>query len=470
MYPSASLACSEDQSPTDDNMDDWQFLFSESVESVDVDMSRKAQDAEDQSKFKSKLVSVWNSVKYGWTLKQKSHFNQTSPVFMLGNSYKLSNHEEKESFRRSFASLLWLTYRRGFPRLGSFSLTTDSGWGCVLRTGQMLLAKGLLLHLMPPGWTWSRTYQAVKDDMDLPTTCSAVDADTGWNLEERPKNMGRKLSLGSIMDRPIDARHRSMVSWFADCPAAPFGIHKLVEFGKSSGKKAGDWYGPSIVAHILRKAVAESTDIPNLTVYVAQDCTIFKDDVKKLCERPHSANSGAASQSWMSVIILVPVRLGGEAFNPAYITSVKGLLKLPCCIGIIGGKPKHSLFFVGFQDDHLLYLDPHYCQPTVDTKRDHFPLQSFHCKHPRKMALSRMDPSCTIGFYAKDQKDFEKLCADVNEVVSTSADVYPIFIFAEGHGRYEEETLPTNNITYIQRKNEKRKTKPRNSFDEFVML
>lgn len=32
-----------------------------------------------------------------------------------------------------------------------------------------------------------------------------------------------------------------------------------------------------------------------------------------------------------------------------HLSSLQKLLTLHCCIGIIGGKPKHSLFFIGFQ-------------------------------------------------------------------------------------------------------------------------
>lgn len=247
-------------------VEDWLFLSAESAESQHLYTSTDEHGGEDKRKLKSRLVSAWNSVKYGWSFKQKSKFGHSSPVIMLGNSYELREPGEKERFRCSFASLLWLTYRRSFPQLPGSSLTTDSGWGCVLRTSQMLLARGLFLHLMPSGWVWSVCHHVVKDDMDLLV-------EHGLNRKKGNGKRERKLSLDFCLDRPMEASHRRVVSWFADQPAAPFGIHKLVELGKSSGKRAGDWYGPSTAAHILRKAVAASVDPVNLVVYVAQDCT-----------------------------------------------------------------------------------------------------------------------------------------------------------------------------------------------------
>ncbi|KAM9385307.1 cysteine protease ATG4C [Pholidichthys leucotaenia] len=443
--------------------------------------------SDEVEKLKTKFLSVWHNVKYSWALKTKTSFSRNSPVLLLGKCYHFKGEDgnslseacyeasdedvfvgDVEAFRKDFASRVWLTYREEFPPLPDSTLTSDCGWGCMLRAGQMMLAQGLILHFLGRDWTWPEALTLQPLDTETWTTTAAkrlvASLEASLQGATGPSDCGSPPrppahAPGSAEEADAHLKemyHRTLVSWFGDSPSAQLGLHRLVCLGRTVGKQAGDWYGPAAVAHILRKAVEEAMDpgLAGITAYVSQDCTVYSADVIDCHGGPtagqtadgasdgvpgqqNSQEASASSQpSSRAVIILVPVRLGGEKTNPDYFDFAKSILSLEYCIGIIGGKPKQACYFVGFQDDSLIYMDPHYCQSFVDVGTSDFPLQSYHCPSPKKMPFSKMDPSCTIGFYSRSAEDYERIMQELSKLLQPSAkEKYPAFTFVQGHGK-----------------------------------
>lgn len=169
--------------------------------------------------------------------------------------------------------------------------------------------------------------------------------------------------------------------------------------------------------------------------------------------QPPSSGGDAAIDKWRGVVIFIPVRLGGEKFNPVYTSCVKALFAHPSTLGIIGGRPRHSLFFVGCQEDKLIYLDPHLCQEAVGKDQVNFPLQSFHCSDPRKLPISKMDPSCTIAFYCRTRQEFFDLIVSVKDFIVPGQrhTDYPIFVFAEGSSKPYTEVFDQHRTERVVR-------------------
>lgn len=75
---------------------------------------------------------------------------------------------------------------------------------------------------------------------------------------------------------------------------------------------------------------------------------------------------------------------------------------LPHSIGIAGGKPSRSLYFVGHMDDDLIYLDPHYLKNAVFDFNHIYSKYSFHTSRVGTMPIGSIDPSMLIGFIVFD--------------------------------------------------------------------
>ncbi|XP_051020581.1 cysteine protease ATG4C isoform X2 [Acomys russatus] len=379
----------------------------------------EASGTDEVDKLKTKFISAWNNMKYSWVLKTKTYFSRNSPVLLLGKCY----------------------------------------------------------HFKYEAWTWPDALHIEDSDSDSWTSntvrkfTASFEASLSGERELRTAAVSLKDAAGKHSDDHAaqnEIYHRRIISWFGDSPVAVFGLHRLVEFGKKSGKKAGDWYGPAVVAHILRKAVEEARhpDLQGITIYVAQDCTVYNSDV--IDKQTDSVTSGDARDK--AVIILVPVRLGGERTNTDYLEFVKGVLSLEYCVGIIGGKPKQSYYFAGFQDDSLIYMDPHYCQSFVDVNIKDFPLETFHCPSPKKMSFRKMDPSCTIGFYCRNVQDFERASEEITKMLKISSkEKYPLFTFVNGHSRDFDFTPSAASEEDLFSEDEKRNFQ-RFSTEEFVLL
>lgn len=327
-----------------------------------------------------------------------------SPLWLLGVLYESppgdsnADLEVSTRFQRDFESRLWFTYRRDFEAMGEAKLSSDVGWGCMLRSGQMLLAQALLNDRLGRSWRWDSEVSG--------------------------------------------AEYLDILTSFGDAPGSdhPFSIHNLINAGLKHGLCAGAWVGPYVLCRTLESLANadcfSSTSLRMGVHVVAGDQKregggapiLFIDDVVKLCleDGPGSEDGPRAmdgvDERWRSILILVPLMLGHDKVNPRYLPSLRAIFEFPQSLGVLGGKPGGATYLVGIQDGQLLYLDPHQVQQTVllSSDKPDVDTSSYHCRVPRKMPLEAMDPSLALGFYCKTQEDLEDFCERASELAKVS--------------------------------------------------
>ncbi|MEW5299701.1 MAG: hypothetical protein WDW36_002691 [Sanguina aurantia] len=128
---------------------------------------------------------------------------------------------------------------------------------------------------------------------------------------------------------------------------------------------------------------------------------------------PPGQGQSQSSSRRVPLLLLLPLTLGVDKMNPVYHPQLAAALTFPQSVGIVGGRPGASLYFVGTQDDHLLFLDPHEARPCA-TLPDH--ARTYFCDTARLMPIAAMDASLALGFLVDGLDDFADLESRLREL------------------------------------------------------
>ena len=160
-------------------------------------------------------------------------------------------------------------------------------------------------------------------------------------------------------------------------------------------------------------AAAVAAVLPELSVHVAMDGTLYRQHVEEAAGR-------GGGGSWRPVLIFIPLRLGLESLNPQYAPALARLFGLPQSVGMIGGRPRAAHYFVGSTSaGKLLYLDPHTVQPAL--RREAPEVRSCHYTAPTVPSIRtlELDPSLALGFLCRSHADLDRLCTDCEALFAT---------------------------------------------------
>ncbi|KAI5967705.1 ATG4 [Candida margitis] len=314
---------------------------------------------------------------------EHSKANEVKNIVILGKNFNTQNGASEY-----MRSLLWFSYRCGFipiPKasdgpqpvtffpsilfskstltnvgnlrslLDNDNFSSDAGWGCMIRTSQNLLANAL-------------------------------------------------LKLSGKLD---ESTQLEILQLFQDDPSSAFSIHNFIRVASSSSLsiKPGQWFGPNAASLSIKELALEVKD-RNLShqvpcVYISENADLYDDGVEELFNK-----------ALTPLLLLFPVRLGIDQVNKYYYHSILQLLASKFSVGIAGGKPSSSFYFIGYENEQdLIYFDPHLPQVAESPIN----LSSYHTVNYSKLNVGQLDPSMMIGILLGTMNDYIEFKSECTE-------------------------------------------------------
>jgi cysteine protease ATG4 len=353
--------------------------------------------------------------------------HSSGKITLFSKEYNLKDKNNLRNFNNKLYNLLYFSYRTNFYQIQSLNsnncYNSDCGWGCMLRSGQMLLARGIykyLKNLNPINK--NRKYEILVD-----TLCLFLDNPFYFN-----NNFPVMLNTFKEFIIKFKKFKNSEFYYFIKGIFAPFSIKSICNIGKLSNKFAGEWFSDVSMSFIFEKIVNNYKIFKNenensLKFFSFHNSIDLNEILEKCFLKLDYYNSNINinnkenkilnynNNSYLfknSGIIFVSCRLGLYEIEKIYYESLFFLFQSKNFLGFIGGKPNRAFYCIGIdQENNLIYLDPHFTQESINSCFYNIPKyhESYFKKNIYRIKISQIQPALTIGFIFRNVLEFNAL-------------------------------------------------------------
>lgn len=378
-------------------------------------------------------------------------------AYLLGKEIRIEDqsHNSLMKIEEEVSKIIWFSYRKKFPILNHQEIKSnetyisDTSWGCMIRSCQMALAAGLKRSLPPINPYLSNIKSP---DCDIISWFLDIELDpkkAPYSIQTISKFLYEDYKL-----KPGVWLKASNVLLSLDKIQQTYGTNTnsnlhLVVFLE----------GTVYINELLRKVVSEiplqeedelkeefETEFENVEdedgpcSHTDIDYSLLKLKTQVSLYREYSTNTVDTKAfnemerlkklKWKGPLMFVVLaKIGLEKPNPEYFPCIKKLLSFPESLGIIGGPPGQAYFMIGYVQDMLICLDPHFVQDSVRVIKNNEDIKSYYGS-PRYVRFCDIDTSVGMAFYIKDERQFDTfvnkfktLCQDHDSFLGLEIDI-----------------------------------------------
>lgn len=388
--------------------------------SIREDNQEKPNKAKAKSKVKEELkekendkISRWTKVKFKCSnLKNKIKYNtfdlnalnlaksNNSSLNFFNNNYRLDNPDDYKKLQSSLHNLIYFSYRKNFPIIVNYNTnkkySSDCGWGCMIRSAQMLLSRALFKYFC---FEQNKLHHSIMYSL--------------FFFIDKPLKMNEIPDVYSSMIKKYlswkpPQKHLNIESIFP-----PFSIQTIVQIGQFLGRNPGEFYSDVYMAKIFSLINTHFNVIDDLSIVSMQNYLSQK-DLFTNCFTTEKPNNDVIEYQGEKYyfnkrgLFFVSIRLGLKKIAASYFESIKDIFKCNQCIGLIGGKNISAFYFIGYDKEHLFYLDPHKSQDSIEDNSNY---ETYLKKTIHKMKIDSMQTALTVGFLILTINDYNEMVA-----------------------------------------------------------